>query len=136
MFPKGGPRDDPTRLQSGLRGNKLPRPVEILASVISVTYVGVGNVPQHMLKSTFRIRRKAVLAALQWLMKHNKCFSEYTMDEAVLNSLPEDDVPLEIKAAIRQETEISALLKEHDSYVPGNGVFLPAFKHSKLTFLQ
>ncbi|KAF8309606.1 uncharacterized protein EI90DRAFT_2958523 [Cantharellus anzutake] len=142
MFPKGGPRDDPTCLQSGLQGNvtsfpmntedilsmlhgrKLPRPVGVFSSVISITYVSVGHLPQHWLKSTFRIRRRAVLEALQWLRKHNHCFSEYTIDENVLSSLPEDDVPLEIMAAICQETAVNVLLKEHDSYIPGNGEFV------------
>ncbi|KAF8339931.1 uncharacterized protein EI90DRAFT_2891970, partial [Cantharellus anzutake] len=114
MYPKGGRRDDVTRLQSGLHGNvtsfpmntadilsmlegkKLPRPMCILASIISITYVGVGNLPEHWLKTTFHIRQRVVLEALQWLMEHNKCFSEYEIDEDIMKSLPEDDVPLEI----------------------------------------
>jgi hypothetical protein len=110
---------------SMLHGHKLPCPVGILASVISTTYIGVGNLPQHWLKSTFRVRRRAVLEALQWLRKHNNCFSEYTIDEDVMRSLPEDDVPLEIMAMICQETGVNILLKEHDSYVPGDGEFIP-----------
>ncbi|KAF8325100.1 uncharacterized protein EI90DRAFT_3019274 [Cantharellus anzutake] len=112
-----GARDDPTCLQSGLHGNvtsypmntdeifsmlqghMLPQPMEILPSIISVT---------------------VVLEALEWLIEHNKCFSEYTVDQAVMASLPEDDVPLEILASMRQETSSHILLREHDSYVPGD----------------
>ncbi|KAF8322918.1 uncharacterized protein EI90DRAFT_3130716 [Cantharellus anzutake] len=133
MYPKGGAQDDPTCLQSGLHGNvtsypmntdeifsmlqghMLPRPMEILPSIISGTYVGVSNLPKHWLKSTFRIWRRVVLEALEWLIEHNKCFSEYTVDQAVMASLPKDDVPLEILASMRQETSSHILLREHDS---------------------
>ncbi|KAF8325619.1 uncharacterized protein EI90DRAFT_3018962 [Cantharellus anzutake] len=137
LHPKAGSTGDPTHEQSGLRWNvtrfpmntddviemlkgaKMPWPASILASVLAITYVGVGQLPANWLKSTFRVRRRVVLEALTWLVQNNKLFSDYVIDEQILGSLPEDDVPVEIIASIRQETAADILGREHDSYVPG-----------------
>src|SRR5260370_29230146 len=123
LHPKGGPRHDPPCIQLGLKGNitsfpmntdeilnmlegcKMPCPLCILSSVVSVTYIGVGTMPQHMLKSIFHICHKAVLAALQWLMQNNKCYSEYTLDKLIMSTLLEDDIPIQILTGVHQETE-------------------------------
>ena len=136
LHPKGGPRHDPACLQLGLKGNitsfpmntdeilnmleghKIPQPLCVLSSVVSVTYIRVGTMPWHMLKSIFHIHQKAILAALQWLMQNNKCYSEYTLDESIMSTLPKDDIPIQILTGVCQETETNILIQEHGSYVP------------------
>ncbi|KAK6992015.1 hypothetical protein R3P38DRAFT_2571602 [Favolaschia claudopus] len=78
LHPRCPGRKDPSTLQRGMRGtvstydldsdgiasmlagDLMPRPPAVLASVISVTYIGLGELPKNWLRSTFRVRRKAV----------------------------------------------------------------------------
>ncbi|KAF8313902.1 uncharacterized protein EI90DRAFT_2948963 [Cantharellus anzutake] len=99
-----------------LEGRKMPRRTRILSSVIAVTYLGRGHLPKHWLKSTFRVRRRKVLLALQWLIANNPLYAGFEVDMDIVSSLPEDDVPLEILAAVRQEVDVSLLNRENDSY--------------------
>ena len=102
-----------------LSGQLLPRPLDILASTIAVTYVGPGKIPQNWLKRTFRVRRAAVMAAIL-------CFKETTrhpgyidldVSEDALSKLPVDDIPVEILASIRHEPDVAHAQKECESYV-------------------
>jgi hypothetical protein len=90
LFPKkiGGVRDAST-LQHGMRGNVstydmpqegvssmlqgklMPCMPTILASIISITFIGLGDLPRHWMYSTFRVRCQVVFEALQWLKKNN-----------------------------------------------------------------
>ena len=45
-------------ISSMLHGNLMPRPPAVLASVISVTFIGLGDLPKHWLRTTFRVRRR------------------------------------------------------------------------------
>ncbi|KAJ7028348.1 hypothetical protein C8F04DRAFT_890402, partial [Mycena alexandri] len=82
---------------SMLAGELMPRPPAVLASVISVTYIGVGELPKNWLRTTFRVRRKVVSDALSWLKRNNpKYYGDIKIDEARIAALPEDDVPDEI----------------------------------------
>ena len=142
LHPCGGSSGDPMHEQSGLQGNvtsfsmntdeviemlkgvKMPWPASILALVLTITYVRVGQLPQNWLKSTFWVQCHAVLEALIWLIQNNKGFSSYIIDEEILQSLPEDDIPVEIIASVHQETRTDILHKEHDTYVPDPHEFL------------
>ncbi|KAJ7031925.1 hypothetical protein C8F04DRAFT_905170, partial [Mycena alexandri] len=84
LHPRCGGTQDPNTLQRGMRGtvssydldcdgvvsmlagDLMPRPPAVLASVISVTYIGLGQLPKDWLRSTFRVRRKVVWEALSW----------------------------------------------------------------------
>ncbi len=136
LHPKSGSSGDPTCKQSGLWGNvttfpmntdnviemleggKLPWSPSILTSVLAITYIGVGQLPKNWLKSTFRVWWQVVIEALRWLIHNNKCFSQYVIDEEILGSIPEDDIPVEIIASVHQETRTNILESEHDTYVP------------------
>jgi hypothetical protein len=139
LFPKkvDGHRDAST-LQRGMRGNVttfelnnpgiasmlegrlMPRPPAILVSVITVTFVGLGQLPKGWLRKTFRIRRQIVLAALRWLKRWNpKYYGEMEIDEGRIASLPEDDVPDEILSVVRQSEDVGIVDEEGAvSYVP------------------
>ncbi len=143
LFPKRqGAVADESQLQRAMRGNVttyafdqesianmlsgklLPRPVEVLASVISVTYIGRGALPKNWLKSTFRVRRQFVREALNWLRINNpKYYGGIEISDSRIEVLPEDDVPDEIMSIVRQSTDIGVLSQENDNYVPQDGEF-------------
>ena len=102
-----------------VKGKLMPRPPAILVSLISVNFIAVGEVPKSWLHPTFRVRRAVLLKALQWL-KHNnpKYYGDIEISEERLNELPEDDVPEEINAIIRQTEDEGILEEEDDGYVP------------------
>ena len=102
-----------------LEGKLMPRPTSILASTIAVTFVGAGRVPKSWLKRTFRVRRAVVLAAI-------RCFKETTrhpayvdmeIDKEALGRLPEDDIPIEILAAVHHEQDVRNAQREASSYL-------------------
>jgi hypothetical protein len=102
-----------------LEGRLMPRPVDILASVLSVTFVGKGKLPKHWLLSTFRVRRKNVRDALVWLREHNpKYFGQITISDERLSTLPEDAVPDIILETIRQEEDTDQDERDRSGYVP------------------
>ncbi|KAG1836484.1 hypothetical protein F4604DRAFT_1518694, partial [Suillus subluteus] len=116
LFPKkfSGVRDA-SMLQRGMRGNistynmplegvasmlegkLLPRTPAILASIISVTFIGLGELPCHWMWTTFRVRRQVVFNALRWLKTNNtKYYGDIEISNSRIEELPEDDVPPEI----------------------------------------
>ncbi|KAJ7805184.1 hypothetical protein B0H14DRAFT_2383059 [Mycena olivaceomarginata] len=137
LHPKCRGTFDPSQLQRGMRGtvttydldvegvsamiegNLMPRPPEILASVITVTYVGLGELPKNWLHNTFRVRRAVVRRALGWLKAFNpKYYGHIKIDDGRIQALPEDDVPLAITSVIRQSTDTGIIDQESDGYVP------------------
>ena len=106
-------------ISSMVDGKLMPRPPAILASLISVTFIALGEVPKKWLHSTFRVRRQVVSNVLQWLKVNNpKYYRDIEISPTRINSLPEDDVPEEITAIIRQSEDLGVLEEENDSYVP------------------
>ena len=135
LFPKsgGGPMDG---MQRGMRGNVstyelnveamvamvegdlMPHPPTVLASLIAITYIGVGSIPKEWLHSTFRVRRHHVSRALRWLQANNpKYYGGISICEDRLNRLPEDDVPDEILGLIRQSNDTGLIDQEASGYV-------------------
>ena len=51
-----------------------------------------------------------------WLIQNNKYFSEYVIDEEILERLPEDDIPVEIMGTVHQETNTDMVEKECEAY--------------------
>ena len=137
LFPKAGGSNHPDTLQRGmsgnvttyalnlpdivsmLEGNLMPRPPQVLASVIAVAFIGMGQVPKSWLKSTFRVRRHVVLEALTWLKAHNPLYQNVTISLDSLQALPVDNVPDEILASFRQEEDPGLVERECETYVPG-----------------
>ncbi|GLB44644.1 putative G-quadruplex DNA unwinding [Lyophyllum shimeji] len=137
LFPKAyGPRD-PSTLQRGMRGtvtsfdldmdgiasmiagNMMPRPLSVLPSIISVTFIGLGDLPKRWLRNTFRVRRQFVFEALRWQKEHNtKYYGNIEIDAERIRSLPEDDVPIEITGIVRQSEDTGIIDQESAGYVP------------------
>lgn len=104
---------------SMVQGDLMPRPTAILPSIISVTFIGRGDLPKHWLRTTFRVRRQVIFEALRWLKTHNtKYYGHITIDLDRIHQLPEDDVPAEILGLIWQTTDTGLINQESAGYVP------------------
>lgn len=135
LFPKsgGGPMDG---MQRGMRGNVstyelnvkamtkmvegklMPRPPTVLASLITITYIGAGSLPKKWLHLTFRVRHHHVSRALRWLQANNpKYYGDITICNDQLNQLPEDDIPDAILGLIRQSNDTGLIDQESSGYV-------------------
>ncbi|KAI5825098.1 hypothetical protein K523DRAFT_398787 [Schizophyllum commune Tattone D] len=102
-----------------LEGEMLPRPITQLASILTVTYVGPGTLPKDWIHRTFRVRRAIVRAAFLSMQEtYPSKFGHLVLSEARLSQLPDDAVPVELLACIRQETDMGMLDEEHGGYVP------------------
>ena len=67
----------------------------------------------------FRVCRAVLLKALQWLKMNNpKYYGDIEICTQRLEDLPEDDVPDEINAIVRQTENVAVLDEENDGYVP------------------
>lgn len=137
LFPKDRRAHSPETLQSALAGNVttfafnmekisdmimgtlMPQRPAVLASVLSVTYVGTHKPCRQWLKSTFNVRRAHVGEALRWLKAHNpKYYRDIVIDAERMQSIPEDDVPMEILANMHHEKHVDVVDTENDTYVP------------------
>ena len=101
-----------------IQGQLMPRPPAILSSLIAITYIGAGRIPKNWIHSTFRVRRHHVSRALNWLKVNNpKYYGEVVISQRQLYQLPEDDVPDEILAVIRQSNDTTLADRESSGYV-------------------
>jgi len=66
----------------------------------------------------FCVRRTVVLEALLWLKKNNALYGDVDVSEDQLEMLPTDDVPDEVQALVRQETNEFLAIRERESYIP------------------
>lgn len=129
---RGGTGRGVRSLQSGMKGSvttyklnmdnitqmlhgdllRMPRPPSILAKLIMITYVGVGELPKKKLE-WFQVQQQAVLNALIWAKENNpRYYGHIVLDEGRLNNLPVDDVPDEISSIIRQNTDVGIIDEE------------------------
>lgn len=97
----------------------MPCPPAILASLISVTFIALGEVPKKWLHSTFHVCCQVVLDALHWWKVNNpKYYRNIEISPTWIDTLPEDNVPEEITAIIQQLEDVGVLEEENNSYVP------------------
>lgn len=90
-----------------VKGNLLPRPPEILASLISVTLVGPRGKPERAIRGLCQVRHRRILDALLWLKQHNLFYKTITIDDSILSRLPDDDVPESIYDNIKHVSTTS-----------------------------
>ncbi|EMD31577.1 hypothetical protein CERSUDRAFT_78030 [Gelatoporia subvermispora B] len=108
-------------ISSMVQGHLMPWPPAILASVISVTFIGLGELPRRWLRSTFRVQCRVIYDALCWLKTNNpKYYGNIEIDNTRIQDLPEDDVPVEIWNTVRQSTDTGMVLQESDGYIPAD----------------
>lgn len=110
---------DSAGIASMVSGDMFPHPPAILASIISVTFIGLGNLPKRWLRNTFRVRRKCVADALNWLKMNNpKYYGSININMKRIMDLPEDDIPVEITSVICQSEDTGVINQEDGGYVP------------------
>ena len=63
------------------------------------------------------MRRDVVYNALLWLKNNNSIYADIKIDQCRLSELPEDDIPDELLAVIRQEEDETLADKERESYI-------------------
>ncbi|KAF8598561.1 hypothetical protein BDV93DRAFT_534310 [Ceratobasidium sp. AG-I] len=102
-----------------IKGNLMPQRPTILASVLAVTFIGHGKIPNPAALKLFRVRREMVTDALVWLKRFNlKYYGNINIDPVRLAELPVDDVPHAIKVNIHHEEDTSLINAESDGYIP------------------
>ena len=101
---------DPASAQRGIKGNsvcfmqdikdvaqRLPLPEFAICEQLKVVFIGDSTCQPHYqkIKKILRVRRQKVEDALRFLCNNHEGFKKLniTVDEEVLRSLPEDDVP-------------------------------------------
>ncbi|KAF8132270.1 hypothetical protein EV363DRAFT_1397930 [Boletus edulis] len=136
LYPRDGYMTNPNSLQRGITGNVtlynmnteaivsmlegqlMPQPTVELASILAITYIRKKKLPSSWLKSTFRVRRRVVYGALVWLKANNEIYQDIQISQERLETLPEDDIPVEILAAVRHSEDFEVVEKEREGYVP------------------
>ncbi len=108
-----------------VEGRLMPQLPDVLAKVISVTFVGVGPLPKQWLRTTFRVRRTMIFAALRFLKQHHRHYNDITISEERLAALPEDDVPDELLGVVRHCSDPGVTLQEGGGYVPDDADDVP-----------
>ena len=63
-----------------LNGQRMPSPVQLLTSVIAITFVGSRKLPKDWLKKTFQVRQGVVHNAFLWLQNHNLIYADIHID--------------------------------------------------------
>ncbi|OCH88801.1 hypothetical protein OBBRIDRAFT_813456 [Obba rivulosa] len=102
-----------------VEGALMPRKPAILASLISITFVGRGKLPKNCLKHTFRVRRQCIRDALIWLWHNNTTYyGDIIISEEHLALLPDDDIPQELAGIVRHCSDDAVIEQEHNGYVP------------------
>ncbi|GJJ10017.1 hypothetical protein Clacol_004243 [Clathrus columnatus] len=127
---------DTEGIASMVDGNLLPRPLSVLADLISVTFIGWGQIPKKYLQQIFRVHRSAVQDALCWLKINNQYFAGIIISDAHLNQIPEDAIPDEIFDVMHQFEDEDVLGQEDDSYVRRESITAACDKHHTINRLR
>ncbi|KAG9103234.1 hypothetical protein FRC07_010054 [Ceratobasidium sp. 392] len=102
-----------------ISGNLMPQKPNILASTLSVTFIGRGKIKDPDSLYMLRVRRDAVGDALRWLQQHNKkYYGDIIIDTDRLNALPPDNIPEAITRGFRYESNESMAEDEYYGYKP------------------
>ena len=116
-------RLDTKEIASMIGGNLMPHPTKVLASTISVTFVGPKNLPEKSLPGFLRVRRARVRTALAWLRENNPLYADIIISEERLSQVFEDGIPLEIIDVMRYSNNMEELDRERAGYVPDDNDF-------------
>ena len=64
------------------------------------------------------VRKKKVFEALQWLRQNNPLYRNITINQSIINKLPDDDVPECLWTTMEISTNVEAAENERASYIP------------------
>ena len=111
-------RLDPRQIASMIDGTMFPQPAKILSATIGITFLGPKGLSESNMPAMFRVRRWRVRDGLVWLKANNPLYSDIKISEERLSELPEDGIPDEIILTTKHSTDIEAVEREHEGYVP------------------
>ncbi|CAF3219894.1 unnamed protein product [Rotaria sp. Silwood2] len=126
------PFGDHSTAQSVLKGNvitfmqnvpnivsSLPLKADDLCDTIKIIFIGAHKPDRQQLRKICGVNKQKVRNALLWLKKHNYLYQKIPINEANIDSLPDDDVPESLWNTIdtledisNAETERSGLSNE------------------------
>jgi len=109
---------DPAQVATMIEGNMMPPPAKILSATIGITFVGPRGLPESTMPGMFRVRRRSIHRALEWLKQNNKLYTDIVISEARLLELPVDGIPKELTSTAKHSTDSDAVYREEDGYVP------------------
>lgn len=113
-------RLDPRQVASMIDGRTFPSPAKILSATIGITFVGPRGLQESTMPAMFRVRRWRVREALLWLKINNHLYSDIEISEERLSELPENGIPDELTMTAKHSTDIEAVEREHEGYVPAD----------------
>ena len=111
-------RLDPRQVAHLIDGTTFPPPASILSATIGITFVGPKGLRESSMPAMFRVRRWRVREALKWLKANNPLYSDIEISERTLMELPDDGVPDELMMTAKHSTDLKALERESENYVP------------------
>ena len=101
-----------------LEGKSMPHPPVIFVSVITVTFIGLGELPKSWFKVAKHILDQVTCCCCSLLAEEVES-GHVKISEERLNSLPEDDIQDEIISIIHHSNEVGVVDKEGTSgYIP------------------
>jgi hypothetical protein len=111
-------RLDPHQVAHLIDGTSFPPSAKIFSATIGITFVGPKGLRESTMPAMFRVRRWRVREALLWLKVNNPLYLDIEISEERLLELPEDGIPDELVMTAKHSTDIKALERESESYVP------------------
>ena len=106
-------------ISSIVQGKLMLRTPKLLASLLTITFISIGQLPKSWIHLIFWVCRKIILDTLLWLKENNlKYYSDIEISTSQIDNLPEDDMPDEIASIICQSDDISIINQESEGYVP------------------
>lgn len=118
---------DMSGISSMIAGDMMPRPLSVLPSLVSVTFIGHGTLSNTWMQSLFCVHWVTVYEALSWLKIHNlKYYECVQIDGTQISKFSDNDVPIEILGVIHQTDDVAVVEQEAEGYVPqfGDGEYL------------
>ena len=107
-----------------LTGKSSPHKLD-LPSLIAILYIGAGKLPDESLKHLLHVWHEKVWNALVWFKQNNmKYYGDIEISDLLLQQLPEDDIPDQLKAMIHMTDNEKIVDKENESYVPSRKMFM------------
>jgi len=67
---------------------------------IKIILIGIQRPTNEDLKKIFTVRREKIINALNWLQKNNELYKMCVINETIIQKLPENDIPKQIKKNI------------------------------------
>ena len=98
--------------------NSLPLTLADLCDTLKVIFIGPRPPDRLHLRKVLTVRKKKIIAALQWLKKYNILYQNININLNNIAQLPEDDVPECIMSTLEQKIGEEDGQSERTGYVP------------------